>query len=265
MTTKTQTSAIKTVFEFRNKDFQISDYGEHVLLKSYKLILLGEASVGKTTFGQACLNGKHESDTTSSIGVDLITKYVEIKNNAKGATSLKKRGFIRLNIWDTAGQERFESTTEGYIRDSNGVFILFDITNIDTLKKTRDWYDKVTDRLKADVPIYIIGNKIDQPVDPKISSNPNESYENKIKQTFEDLEIDLEFCSAKTGAGIEGLLHHMLTSILKNDKETQSKMKNFIQNKPVENTVDKSTLKNVDLDVENEDNNENKKNKSCNC
>lgn len=64
----------------------------------YRLIVIGDRAVGKTSLLRYFVEGKRYYATNSSLGVDYWTKVITIKPNLK----------IKLHLWDTAGQERFK-------------------------------------------------------------------------------------------------------------------------------------------------------------
>ena len=68
---------------------------------------------------------------------------------------------VRLQLWDTAGQERFRSLIPGYLRDSHGIFIVYDVTSEESYNNLHVWLDYVKEYRGEDVLIFLVGNKID--------------------------------------------------------------------------------------------------------
>ena len=119
---------------------------------SFKIILLGDANVGKTTFTNLLVTDNVSMDYHSTIGVEFISSIIELKDKQK----------VKLMIWDTAGQERYRSITKMYFKDMIGVFLFFDLTNRESFNNISYWYDKIKDEIdKTNGVIYIIGNKLD--------------------------------------------------------------------------------------------------------
>ena len=71
-------------------------------------------------------------------------------------------GVINAHIWDTCGQERFNSICEKYIKQADGVLLVFDITNKESFNKINNYYiEKIKDNCKINIPIILLGNKTD--------------------------------------------------------------------------------------------------------
>jgi Ras-related protein Rab-12 len=111
--------------------------------------LLGDASVGKTSFTKRyCYNIFNPSERLT-IGVDFHVKTIEL---------LSKK--IKLQIWDVGGEERFRFLLPTYCLGANAAFLLYDITRPPTLDNIPEWVNIV--RQKAgDIPIVLVGSKID--------------------------------------------------------------------------------------------------------
>ncbi|MHA1689254.1 MAG: Rab family GTPase [Promethearchaeota archaeon] len=116
---------------------------------TFKILLLGNASVGKTSFTKRyCYNIFNPSERLT-IGVDFHVKTIEMKG--------KK---IKLQIWDIGGETRFRFLLPTYCLGANAAFLLYDITRTSTLENIHEWISIV--RHKAGfIPIMLIGAKID--------------------------------------------------------------------------------------------------------
>ena len=66
-----------------------------------------------------------------------------------------------MQLWDTAGQERFKSLIPGYLRDSHAIFLVYDITDKESVENLSGWIDYVKEHRGDDVKTFIIGNKND--------------------------------------------------------------------------------------------------------
>ena len=115
-----------------------------------KIILLGESHVGKTSLISAFNGDKFEEDIISTICFSSIKKDITI-NNIK---------YI-VEIWDTAGQERYRSVNQLFIKGSQIVIFVYDITNKDSFSKLSFWVNYVRDLLSIDVVYGVVGNKMD--------------------------------------------------------------------------------------------------------
>ena len=115
-----------------------------------KIILLGESHVGKTSLISAFNGDKFEEDIISTICFSSIKKDITI-NNIK----------YKIEIWDTAGQERYRSVNQLFIKGSQIVIFVYDITNKDSFFKLSFWVNYVRDLLSIDVVYGVVGNKMD--------------------------------------------------------------------------------------------------------
>ena len=116
---------------------------------TYKILLLGDASVGKTSFTKRyCYNIFNPSERLT-IGVDFHVKTIELNN---------KR--IKLQLWDVGGEARFRFLLPTYCLGANAAFLLYDITRPTTLDNISEWITIV--RLKGGpIPIMLVGSKLD--------------------------------------------------------------------------------------------------------
>ncbi|KAK4099290.1 ras-domain-containing protein, partial [Parathielavia hyrcaniae] len=143
-------------------------------LKKFKLVFLGEQSVGKTSLITRFMYDSFDNMYQATIGIDFLSKASESRA-ARGEDSrfdttdtdqpwqtmyLEDRT-VRLQLWDTAGQERFRSLIPSYIRDSSVAVVVYDISNAKSFQNTRKWIDDVRAERGNDVIIVLVGNKTD--------------------------------------------------------------------------------------------------------
>ena len=117
-----------------------------------KVLLLGDAGVGKTTFCNKLNTGDFTFNYNSTIGVDFFSKFIDIGSKT-----------FKLQIWDTAGQERFKSLVTSYFRNTSLALIMIDVNDINSIKSLNKWLGDVDNYCKEDVKIIIVGNKTDLP------------------------------------------------------------------------------------------------------
>ena len=128
---------------------------------TYKIILLGDSSVGKTCLFKKLTQGIYSEKIISTIGMDRKSIQFTIPIEENGIETEKN---FEIQIWDTAGEERFRTITKQYYKESQGLFLLYDITKKDTFDNLDKWIVSVTDSLGSDKSKYIIfllGNKLD--------------------------------------------------------------------------------------------------------
>ncbi|ORX53954.1 rab protein 6 [Hesseltinella vesiculosa] len=119
-------------------------------LRKYKIVLLGEQSVGKTSLITRFMYDTFDNTYQATIGIDFLSKTMYLSNRT-----------LRLQLWDTAGQERFRSLIPSYIRDSSVCVVVYDITNRASFTNTAKWIDDVRAERGDDVIIVLVGNKTD--------------------------------------------------------------------------------------------------------
>lgn len=119
---------------------------------------------------------------------------------------------IKLHIWDTAGQERFKSLTTSYYRGSQGIIIVFDLTDIESFKNVRKWFKDIKNYANEGVKVILVGNKSDLVDQRKVE---NEEIE-KLSH-----ELGLIYCeaSAKSIEGVEKVFVTMTQEIKSGLKE----------------------------------------------
>ncbi len=112
-------------------------------------MLLGDASVGKTSFTKRfCYNLFNPSERLT-IGVDFHVKTIDLHG--------KK---IKLQIWDVGGEERFRFLLPTYCLGANAAFLLYDVTRSQTLDNIVEWTNIVRQK-SGPIPIMLVGSKID--------------------------------------------------------------------------------------------------------
>ena len=127
----------------------------------YKLILLGDTSVGKTCLFKKITTGIFLDRNVSTVGIDRRTIKMECDFEDKGETITKP---ITINLIDTAGEERFKAITKSYYKGSDGAVLLYDITERKTFEHVKEWIDSIKNSGSiADdkYSILLIGTKID--------------------------------------------------------------------------------------------------------
>ncbi|MFX0105219.1 MAG: Rab family GTPase, partial [Candidatus Hodarchaeota archaeon] len=116
---------------------------------TFKMLMLGDASVGKTSLTIRYISGYFQEDLKLTIGVDFYSKTTTFKD--------KK---VKLQIWDFGGEERFRFLLSQYCKGANGAFFLYDITNQLSLDHLPDWTQIIRENA-GDIPIMLIGSKLD--------------------------------------------------------------------------------------------------------
>jgi len=115
-----------------------------------KLLMLGDSGVGKTCLLVRFADDVFHESFMATIGIDLKSKVIELDG--------KK---VKLQIWDTAGQERFRTITAAYYRGAMGIFICFDITDVNSFNNVRTWIQNLEKNAAGKVSKILVGTKAD--------------------------------------------------------------------------------------------------------
>jgi len=161
----------------------------------YKLVLLGDQSVGKTSIIIRFTDDKFDSSYQATIGIDFLSKIMYLEDRT-----------IRLQLWDTAGQERFRSLIPSYIRDSSVAVIVYDVTNRSSFLDCDTWISNVRAERNAEVPIFLVGNKIDLTDKRQVSTEEGERKAKELGAHFAET-------SAKTSVNIKQLFKQIALSL----------------------------------------------------
>lgn len=158
-----------------------------------KLLMIGDSGVGKSCllvrFSQDNKKAKVESHMPT-IGIDFKIKRVVLDGNK-----------VKLQIWDTAGQERFRTMTTSYYRGSQGILLVYDITDKKSFTAIRSWIAQIKQHSDANVNMILVGNKCDRQDDRCVSTKEGESLAREFKIKFfetsavQDLAVDDCFMS----------------------------------------------------------------------
>jgi len=128
----------------------------------YKIILIGNTAVGKTSLFKKLTTGVFSERNISTIGMDKKTMSLEIEVNKDNET-IKRQ--VNISFIDTAGQERFRAITKLYFKESDGILLLYDITNRESFKNVETWVETIHESLghhmNSKYIIILIGNKLD--------------------------------------------------------------------------------------------------------
>ena len=138
----------------------MEDDGYDVL---FKIILVGDTSVGKTNIINKYIKNEFKEDFYSTIGVEFSHKQFMVDNHK-----------IKAQIWDTAGQERYKAITRAYYKGAKGAFIVYDITRKETFNNIDKWRNELISSCNKEVTIMLVGNKCDMEEKREITKEQGE-------------------------------------------------------------------------------------------
>ncbi|KAK0755724.1 hypothetical protein N5P37_011687 [Trichoderma harzianum] len=164
-------------------------------LKKFKLVFLGEQSVGKTSLITRFMYDSFDNMYQATIGIDFLSKTMYLEDRT-----------VRLQLWDTAGQERFRSLIPSYIRDSSVAVVVYDISNAKSFQNTKKWIDDVRAERGNDVIIVLVGNKTD--LNDKREVTTQQGEEEAKRQGLRFVET-----SAKLGHNVQNLFKRIAQAL----------------------------------------------------
>lgn len=181
-----------------------------------KVVVLGVASVGKTSIINRYCNNTFREDSVSTIGAGFFTHSIKINDTE-----------VTLMLWDTAGEERFRSVAPSLLRGSNGLVLVYDVTNVQSFNELEIYLEMFLDAVNVNamssMPVLLLGNKTDLGKQTVSELNVEEwKKKNKIKHSA--------FVSAKTGENINEAFTSLVNDLIKPP--------NFEDNKPVQLLVE---------------------------
>ncbi|VWU51543.1 ras-related protein Rab-5A [Hepatocystis sp. ex Piliocolobus tephrosceles] len=220
---------------------------------SYKTVLLGESSVGKSSIVLRLTKDTFHDNTNTTIGASFCTYVVnmnELKmmygdsidnsgddNNLK-TTNSENYDFItnktnpkyneslcniKFDIWDTAGQERYASIVPLYYRGATCAIVVFDISNSNSLDRAKTWVNQL--RISSNYIIILVANKIDK--------NKFQVDMLEVQKYAQDNNLLFIQTSAKTGTNIKKIFFMLAYEIYKNIINN----KNNVDNKAIDNSL----------------------------
>jgi small GTP-binding protein len=137
---------------------------------SFKTLVVGDGSVGKTSLVRRFATGKFDADYIQTIGVNLLSKIIEVNG--------KK---IKLHLWDTGGQEKFRNLLPKYYEGGRCGLVVYDVTKPLTLKKCIWWTGEVI-KYCGKIPLILVGNKID--LERQVSTEEGHSIAKSLGISF---------------------------------------------------------------------------------
>ncbi|CAI5687351.1 unnamed protein product [Oreochromis niloticus] len=151
--------------------------------KRYNVVMIGDSSVGKTSFMKRAQSGKFSLDIPASIGLDSLMWPVVVDGKP-----------MILQLWDTAGQERFHSITKQVFHKAQAFLLMYDITSTNSFSAVSYWANCIQESAAENVTVLLLGNKSD------CSERRVKTHQGEILAK----EYDFEFmeCSAATGENV---------------------------------------------------------------
>ena len=168
----------------------------------YKIVILGDAAVGKTSLINQFVEGSFSEDYKPTLGANIIRKDVNLK---------KLDVKVRLIIWDLAGQEKYRVVRSMYFQGCQGALLVYDVTRYNTLESINNkWLKDYKKHVKKKGAFILIGNKTDLQDQIAVPTEKGKELATKIKAS------DFIETSARLGENIEEAFSLLVNQILSN-------------------------------------------------
>lgn len=217
--------------ERNDSSFDEKDDEQNLKLVEYKIILVGDSGVGKTSILKKFINNEFNEDIKCTINIDFFSKSIKIDKNL----------YTNLKIYDTAGQEKYRALIKQYYQGTDGIILVFDLTNENSFNKLKSWINEVSDNTEK-AQIILVGNKadlIERKIDEETAENFAKQRDIKYIETsakegtnilllFEELALDINKKKQNDSSVVE--LEHVDTYVFRR-REINKEIKNKKENK----------------------------------
>jgi len=166
--------------------------------KIFKIVVIGEAAVGKTSLVKKFCEGAFLEGYKTTIGSDFY-----VKNFSIGDTQ------VSLSLWDLAGEHRFKSVLPTFCKGSNGAIICFDLTRRKTYIRLAEWIEFLWE-ITGLIPSVLVGNKADLQDLRVVNSEEAKQYAQQCGMEYFE-------SSAKNGDGVIDIFEALTKKIIKED------------------------------------------------
>jgi small GTP-binding protein len=152
-----------------------------IQIHSFKLVILGEEAVGKSSIAQRFVNGKFTNLHQATIGALFLTKQIRHEDR-----------IVKFEIWDTAGQERFHSLTPLYYKNAKAAIVVFDVANAGSFERAKTWVKDLMEKANPGIVIALCGNKIDLEDSRVVKKDDAEKYAFDIGSFYTEVSAKLD-------------------------------------------------------------------------
>lgn len=175
----------------------------------FKIVVLGEGRVGKTSLLKRFVYGNFNTDEASTLSAAYLDK------------SLIARGKqVQLSLWDTAGQERFHALAPIYYRGASGALLVYDTTDMDSFRHVSTWVEELH-AMGQNCALAIVGNKCDLRSQASVPQAEAEAYARSVGARF-------RLASAKLGHGVEEAFKDLAEAVVERNPSGPGMSRNLL-------------------------------------
>ncbi|TDH11371.1 hypothetical protein EPR50_G00060180 [Perca flavescens] len=167
----------------------------------FKLVLLGESAVGKSSLVLRFVKGQFHEFQESTIGAAFLTQTVCLDDTT-----------VKFEIWDTAGQERYHSLAPMYYRGAQAAIVVYDITNEESFVRAKNWVKELQRQASPNIVIALAGNKADLANKRALDFQDAQSYADDNSLLFMET-------SAKTSMNVNEIFMAIAKKLPKNEPQ----------------------------------------------
>ena len=175
----------------------------------FKICILGQERVGKTCIAKRLCFNTFDVDTKETLGIEFYAKDLPIIFNGENT-------FVRISIWDFGGREQFKKLFPYYINGANGIFMVFNLVDLQTLLRLDWWYERLGEYNHAFTPRMCIGAKNDLVKTADEKTKVDDLVIKRFMKRHE--EDDFYKTSSKENYNIEQIFKELLIKILEKNK-----------------------------------------------
>ena len=180
--------------------------GEELKTYKYKICLVGEEGVGKTSLIHRFVSGAFDESYIRTLGAVVSKKTMDLGEIRGSSVN------VDMMILDIMGKRTFlQLFKEAYFHGAKGILAVFDVTRRNSLQDLTKWIDGVRESV-GPIPIYALGNKVDL-------TDRRETTEDDAVSVLRAYECPILYTSAKTGSNVEEAFQGLARSIVETSSE----------------------------------------------
>ncbi len=170
----------------------------------FKILLLGDGGVGKTSLLFRFIDNTFDPDYKSTIGVQFMTRVVRFNNR-----------YVKLIIWDIAGQSKHATYRHLYYKAANGILLVYDITREKTFENLSRWLQDARASIGTDLKVAVLGNKMDLVERRAVNWEAGKLFTEEYNSDF------FSETSAKSGTNVDDTFLALAMALVEKSEKTQ--------------------------------------------